>query len=97
EYRKKSLSEQAKYDKEELEMMRRKFKEKSQDENRSFEQRLKSAKAYNDVSLLLIQEQIKAQEDALKLETDIANKKAGGIKDPKKRADTLLAIEEYRV
>lgn len=96
-YRKKSLAEQAKFDKEELEMMRRKFKDKSADENRSFDERLRSAKAYYNVSLLLIEQQTKAEEDALKLETDAAKKKAGNIKDAKKRADTLNAIEQYRI
>lgn len=97
EFRKKDMEALAKFSKDELNILKGRYKEEIDDQYNSQEERLQAAQDYYKVSLQLIQNEQKAQEDALKLETDVANKRAAKIDDPKKRADAQNAIEQYRV
>lgn len=97
EFRKKDLEALAKFTKDELTILKNRYKDEADDQNSSMEERLKSVEDYYKVSAQLIANDVKAQEDALKLEIEVANKRAGKIEDPKKRADALNAIEKYRV
>lgn len=97
DFRKKDLEALAKFTKDELTILKNRYKEEADDQNRSLEDRLKSVQDYYKVSAQLIANDIKAQEDALNLEVEVANKKAAKIGDPKKRADAQNAIEQYRI
>lgn len=96
EFRKKDLDALSKYSSDSLKILQDLYKEQMNDQVASLNDRLNAAQKYYDVSNQLLTNQKQAEEDALNLEINTANKKAGKIKDPKLRSETEIAIDKYR-
>jgi hypothetical protein len=96
EFRKKTLKEQQEYLKELNQRELNGYKAMANDQQASLLDRLDAEKKFYEKSLEMAKQNVKDQTDAVDLESDIADKKAAKIKDPKKRADTLIQIEKYR-
>jgi hypothetical protein len=97
EFRKKTLKEQQEYLKVLDEAELKQYKLMADDQNQSLKERLESERKYYEKSLQMAKQNTQDQADAVDLEASIAAKRAGKITDPKKRAETLIAIEDYRV
>jgi hypothetical protein len=97
DFRKKDLDALAKYSQDELTILKNHYKEEADDQYKSLEERQAALKNYYDVSNHLIQNGIDAQEAALTIELQAADKRASKIKDSKKRTEALAAIEQYGV
>lgn len=97
EFNKKGLVALAKFNQDELTLLKNKYKEEADDQNRSQEERTASLYKYYQVSKQIIADNTKSQIDALNLEVSQATKRAERLKNKQKEADALLAIENYRV
>lgn len=97
EFRKKTLKEQQEYLKALDEAELKQYKLMADDQNQSLTDRLESERKYYEKSIQMAKQNTQDQTDAVDLEASTAAKRAGKITDPKKRAETLIAIEDYRV
>ena len=97
EYRKKDLETLALASKEELNILKDKYKVEFEDQKLSLDKRYEALAFYNQASLKLINREKQDSLDQLKLEVDTADKKAGKIKDAGKREEALFAIHKYYI
>lgn len=96
EFRKKNLKAISEYSTENLKILQDMYKEQMNDQGDSEQDRLSALQKFHDVSLELLKKQKEEQEKLLSSEIDKAKSDAGKIKNAKRRADTLVEIENYQ-
>ena len=97
EYRKKDLETLKKASIDELNILKDKYRQEADDQNASLDKRYAAQALYNAANLTLIQKDKQSTLDELKLEIEVADKKAMKLKDATKRNDALIAINKYMV